>query len=251
MLAPYFRRKDILLLLRQNEVMTVFDLARALKVSISTARRDINLLLAEGSIERLKGGAYRARQNMPIVDPEVEPEAPRADHQDTDAKTLIARNAASLVRDNEVIFVDSGSTLLKIPQFITASNVTLVVRSLGVLEMVPANSSISVLLLGGEYLPDLRAVNGPITDTQLSNMNFHRVFLGANAYSLKDNCAYVYDIREAYVKQLVKTRSKKVYFLAETSKCSRIDFYRAFSLDGCVLINELTRLEDLVDQDTN
>ena len=57
----------------------------------------------------------------------------------------------------------------------------------------------------------------------------------------------VYDIREAYVKQLVKKRSEKVYFLAETSKCSQVDFYRAFSLDGCVLINEYTSEEEIAD----
>ena len=247
MLAPYFRRKDILSLLQKNEVMTVSDLSKALNVSLSTARRDVNLMLVEGSVERLRGGAFRISRASPVIPPEMQPTAPQADHSDTDAKTRLAQKAARRGRDNEIIFVDSGSTLRRIPQFITAQNVTLVVRSLAVLETVPQNGSISVILLGGEYLPDLRAVNGPITDTQISNMYFNRVFLGANAYSLDENSAYVYDIREAYVKQLVKKRSEKVYFLAETSKCSQVDFYRAFSLDGCVLINEYTSEDEIAD----
>ena len=73
MLAPYFRRKDILSLLQKNEVMTVSDLSKALNVSLSTARRDVNLMLVEGSVERLRGGAFRISRASPVIPPEMQP----------------------------------------------------------------------------------------------------------------------------------------------------------------------------------
>lgn len=49
------RQKDILERLQQKEQMTTYELAESLKVSISTIRRDLNLLEEKNEIIRNYG----------------------------------------------------------------------------------------------------------------------------------------------------------------------------------------------------
>ncbi len=244
MLVPYFRRKSILSLLEQNEVMSVVDIAEALDISASTARRDINFLLAEGSIEKKRGGAFCIKSEVKSVN--IHPVAPTPDHAESGPKTTIAQKAAKLVSDGDIIFVDSGTTAGKMVQFITAKKVTVVTTSLGLIQRYLPTEGISCILLGGEYFFDLDSVNGPLTEAQISSMYFDKAFLGANAYSLEEACTYVYDIREAHIKQLVKSHSAKSFLLAENAKQSKIVFFKAFDLHNCTIINEDTSEADLL-----
>ncbi len=217
--------------------MTVTDIAEALDISVSTARRDINILLDDGAIEKIRGGAYciKAEPKQEVL----HPVAPLADHAESAQKTLIAQKAALTVNDGDIIFVDSGTTAGKMVQFITAKKVTVVTTSLDLIKKYLPEEGISCILLGGEYYHDLAAVNGPLTEKQISSMHFDKAYLGANAYSLEEGCTYVYDMREAHIKQLVKDRATKAYLLAETSKQSKISFFRSFELKNCILISEL------------
>ncbi len=244
MLVPYFRRKSILSLLEENEVMSVADIAEALEISASTARRDINFLLAEGSVEKKRGGAFCIKQQPQTTN--LHPIAPVVDHAESSAKTMIAQKAAKLVSDGDIIFVDSGTTAGKMVQFITAKKVTVVTTSLSLVQRYLPTEGISCILLGGEFFFDLYSVNGPLTEAQISSMHFDKAFLGANAYSLDEMCTYVYDIREAHIKQLVKTHSAKSFLLAENAKQSKIVFFKAFDLHDCTIINEDTDENELI-----
>lgn len=244
MQISYFRRKNILALLEDNEVMTVADIAQALNISISTARRDVNILLADGTIEKMRGGGYSVKAEHKNLN--LHPIAPTADHSENDQKTMIAQKAARTVRDGDIIFVDSGTTAGMMVQFITAKKVTIVTTSIGLLQKYLPEEGISCILLGGEYYHELQSVNGPIAEALISSMHFDKAYLGANAYSLENMCTYVYDIREAHIKQLVKNRAAKSYLLVETSKQSKVSFFKSFDLNDCTIINEHTEDKDLL-----
>ncbi len=244
MQISYFRRKNIIALLEDNEVMSVADIAQALDISISTARRDVNILLTDGTLEKMRGGGFRVKADQKNLN--IHPTAPTADHSENAQKTLIAQKAARTVKDGDIIFVDSGTTASMMVQFITAKKVTIVTTSIGLLQKYLPESGISCILLGGEYYFELDAVNGPIAEALISSMHFDKAYLGANAYSLENMCTYVYDIRESHIKQLVKNRSAKSYLLAETSKQSKVSFFKSFDLNDCVIINELTDDNDLL-----
>ncbi len=244
MLAPYFRRKSILTLLEQHEVMSVVHIAEALGVSVSTARRDINLMLEDGTIEKKRGGAFCIKAEPQNIS--RHPIALYEDHSESGPKTMIAQKAAKLVSDGDIIFIDSGTTTGKMVQFITAKNVTVVTTNLSMVQNYLPIEGITFILLGGEYVYDFNSVNGPLAETQISSMHFNKAFLGANAYSLEEQCTYVYDIREASIKQLVKNHSARCYLLAEHAKESRIVFFKSFDLFNCTIINEDTDESKLI-----
>lgn len=237
MLGSYLRKKNIIDLLRESEVLSVSDLAEKLDISISTARRDINILLEDGTVEKKRGGAYSLK-----VDPQKNTlsDFPETDHSESVTKTLIAQKAAKTVNDGDIIFVDCGTTTGLMVRYINAKNVTVVTPSITLPQKYIPKEGVTCIVLGGEYYPELFAMNGPITESQLSVMHFNKAYLGTNAYSIEKKKTYVFDVRQAYIKKLAKKQSEKTYLLAETAKKSKISFYESFDLSNCTIIDELT-----------
>ena len=108
MVGPYFRRKRILKLVEENEVLSVAEISERTGISISTARRDVNLMIADKEIIKMRGGALAINNSTSDL---PHPQAPVALHDDNGVKAQIAQKAASLVEDNDIIFVDSGTTV--------------------------------------------------------------------------------------------------------------------------------------------
>jgi len=241
MLAPYFRRKEIIDYIKKNDIASVSSIAEEFDISISTARRDINMLLEEGVIEKKRGGILCIKTSEPESDG---PHDLVFDHSENPAKLAIAQKAAKTVSDYDVIFIDIGTTVRLMIPYITAKNVTIVTPCILVPQKYFPRDGITCILLGGQYYPSHFAVKGPITESHLEVMYFDKAYLGANGYSIQNNCAYVYDISDAHIKDLVKKHSKKTYLLAESEKENEVDFYKAFDLDNCTVINEYTEISN-------
>ena len=106
------RQQRILQLLQENHEMSVEDLSKELEVSEITIRRDLQQFEDQGVIERFYGGArYLAgkikQENVDQI-------------QYNSMKKNIARRAAGLVRDHNMVFINSGSTAFLLLNFLDA-----------------------------------------------------------------------------------------------------------------------------------
>ena len=90
------RLNAILTILEKQDFATVEYLSEALHVSLPTIRRDLALLAQRKNIVRTRGGAMHinVQQSFPISYRRV---------TRTAMKTSVARKAAELVRENQVI----------------------------------------------------------------------------------------------------------------------------------------------------
>ena len=107
-MLPYERRQQILQMLDEKEFVTVEQIISGMEgVSESTVRRDLKAMADEGLLNLLRGGAAKVTEGSQdtIIHSRL--------ILNTDAKEKIARYAASLVRDGEVIYLDAGSTPLR------------------------------------------------------------------------------------------------------------------------------------------
>ena len=104
---PRARREKILELLRDSESgrLTVEDLARVLKASSETIRRDLTQLSSENLISKFHGGA-----SLPQPSGEGPFRTRMADS--LRQKRAIARVAAGLFRPGDTLLVDTGSTTI-------------------------------------------------------------------------------------------------------------------------------------------
>ena len=97
-----------------------------LGASESTIRRDITTLANDNRVIRVHGGAMSVVSGGGMEDSEVS--ARRI--QNSDEKIKIAKYAASLINDGDLVYIDAGTTTEYMIEYITAKDVTFVQTSL-------------------------------------------------------------------------------------------------------------------------
>ncbi|WP_410512695.1 DeoR/GlpR family DNA-binding transcription regulator [Paenibacillus sp. BR2-3] len=230
-MIPYVRRKQILEEVEKKEIVYLEELAQTMEnTSLSTIRRDLRTLAEEGQIELLRGGGVRIKEDAyetPIETKKM---------LNIEKKDQIARFAASLVNDGDVIYIDSGTTVFEMIKYLKHKNIKVITSNTKVIAELD-DAVFSCIVLGGEITKSIASIAGPITETMLGSMFFDKAFLGASGYSLKSGIN-THDLKESKKKEIVKNNSADTYVLADSSKADRINFCRAFGLEECIIITD-------------
>ncbi|MGB2978403.1 MAG: DeoR/GlpR family DNA-binding transcription regulator [Propionicimonas sp.] len=230
-MIPFQRRERILEILNTSEeVVFIDELVSAVGVSASTVRRDVNALVEEGEVVALRGGAVKINDRVSEL-----PATAKA-LINKDAKRTIAAEAAKLVQDGDVIYVDSGTTTLQLLPYLKSVRVKIVTSNTSVLGMPEATLG-RIILLGGDYLPDLGSIVGPMTERELADLYFDSAFIGANGCSRESGIS-TFDMREATKKRLAHERSRESYVLLDQTKFGKSAFCKALELDQSTIITD-------------
>jgi len=110
---------DILNVLKTKHKASVEEIAYSLKISKQTIRRSLIVMEDEGIIKRYYGGAEL------ITDGEDYPLIVKYG-VNNEIKNKLARYAASLIKDNMVVYFDGGSTVSYMIKYISAKNILVV-----------------------------------------------------------------------------------------------------------------------------
>ena len=105
------RMDEIMKILKKNHYVTVDYLVKEIKYSPASIRRDLTLLQKQGLITRSYGG-------VTYKDANISPFRFRQ-HSMKTAKNAIAKKAASLVKNGDVVFLDASSTTQYMCRFLT------------------------------------------------------------------------------------------------------------------------------------
>jgi DeoR/GlpR family transcriptional regulator of sugar metabolism len=168
------RQSEIVRRLRSEGTVAVTDLARALGVTSSTIRRDLARLDDRGSVHRVHGGAARrddADDDLPFS------VVLAADAPEKDA---VAARAAELVRDDEVVLLDIGTTAMSLARHRRGRRATVATSSLAVFDVLRDDTAVDLLLLGGMVRRAYRSMVGVLTEDALSQVRADRAFLGTS-----------------------------------------------------------------------
>lgn len=230
-MVPHLRQEQIMKYFDGKDVVFMKELADALGISLSTIRRDIQILEKDGLLVTMRGGAVRANRDdydAPVTTKKM---------VNIQAKEVIAQKAAALVQEGDHIYIDSGTTTVMMMKYLAGKKITVVTSSTQLLEHIPVKN-VSCILLGGEVQEDRQSVIGTLTEKMIQTMYFDKAFIGANGY-VPDEGIYTYDPREARKKEIVKENSQEVYMLLDTSKKGKRAFSKVCDFDECILITEL------------
>jgi len=118
-----YRHKKILEMLYQRQSVSADELAAEFGVSKITIRRDLDALAGEKYLERTRGGA------VTVSGLRLEEFFDEKDHSAKREKALIGRYVASLVAENETVFVNAGSTTLEVVRHLQGKNVRVVTNN--------------------------------------------------------------------------------------------------------------------------
>lgn len=237
-MVPELRQEAILASVRSRDISYIKDLAEELNISLSTIRRDIAALEEAGTVITMRGGAVKpviAEEPAPAAVTEEAPVVKKRLIRSAE-KDLIAKKAAALVSDGDVIYIDSGTTCSCMFQYLSSKDIIIVTSNYEVLDFMPMQKA-KVIMLGGEISNDLHSINGPLTEKSIADMHFNKAFIGANGY-IPDGGVFTHTEREARKKVLVKEHSDKNYLLMDTSKKNQYAFQKLFNVRDVELITE-------------
>ena len=136
------RRERIVLMVNTRGRVRIGELAREVAASEPTVRKDLALLERAGLLRRTHGGA------LALKPPAERPFADRLG-RDAEAKTAIARVCVDLVADGDSIYLDSGTTTLRIAELLTARHVNALTNGIAVAAALAEKPTVRHTLVGG------------------------------------------------------------------------------------------------------
>lgn len=232
------RFEYILKELSKKSAVEVTLLAKSLKASESTIRRDINELDEKKLLKKVFGGATRINSTVNTMDADIlvrQTEHPKE-------KDEIAKYAAGLINENDFVFIDAGSTTEHMISYIDTNlceHVSFVTNGITQAVML-SKKGFRVLVTGGTLKASTEALVGDSTMEFLDNCNFTKAFLGVNGIDAERGFTTP-GMDEAKVKSKVIKRSYLAYILADSCKFGNVSSVTFGSLDsGCIITDKLT-----------
>lgn len=221
-------------LLNEKRTATVQELCEALDASESTIRRDLNELDRLGRVNKVHGGATLPDSQFLADEPTMAAKEALAVAE----KRSIALAAAALIKAEDFIFLDAGSTTLALARALSGEALKASYVTNGVAHArLLVQKGCRVFLPGGMLRPETEAIIGATTLQSIQQYNFTKAFMGANGVAL-DAGFTTPDPEEAAVKAAAVRRAREAWFLVDDSKFARV--YPAVVTDlhgGAILTN--------------
>jgi DeoR/GlpR family transcriptional regulator of sugar metabolism len=222
------RRLAILEYLRRDGKVLASELSRSLGVSLDTVRRDLRELDEEGLIQRVHGGAL-PRSRTPLGYSARERVAP-------EAKEAIARAAARLIKDGQVVILDSGTTAALVARHLSPSlRATVITTGPLVAAALAEHPTVEVAMVGGVVDKEALSVVGGEAVESLRRIRADVCLLGV-ACLHPDFGVSVPVLEEAAVKRAMVSVSAEVVALASAEKLGTVAHY------SVATVAELTHL---------
>ena len=218
-MSSQIREKFILNTLDKYGEITVNKIVEQFNVSGMTARRDVAKLAQQGFLLRTHGGAIK---NDPLSN--MFSFSRRIDRY-KERKIAIGQRAAHVVRNNDTIYIDSGTTLIRMCQFLkNKTGLKIITNSLPAASELTNHSEIEVILIGGKIIPERRSIYGPVAVKQVAEYHVQKAFIGTDGVSLKKGLS-AYNNNEANVSKTITSSADQVFLLCDSSKIEKDSFY--------------------------
>jgi DeoR family transcriptional regulator of aga operon len=211
------RRRKILEIVDETGRITIGDVVKRLAVSAVTARGDLDVLSESGTMVRSHGGAVRRLEPTRDYPVDFKATLHRAEKQ------RIGAAAASLVKPNETIILDNGSTTAEVARHLKLMkphNVTVITNALNIATELCQEPGISLIMIGGILRQISRSFVGPHAELILRELHADRLFLAVDGFDL-ENGASTPDILEAQLNGLMMDVARETTIVADSSKLGR------------------------------
>ena len=217
-MSTELRHKQILDILDKHGSVSVRALTKELFVSEATVRRDLNELEKKGAIKRTFGGA------TPIIDTNRQVPLFIRESMDSDAKSEICRQAASLIKDSDSIFIDGSSTAQYLVKYISRfKDITVVTYSIKTAELMCQNH-IKTYCAGGLIMENSLVCTGQEAIEFAEKINLDICFLSCKGIDLDGNFSDTSE-EETAIRRAFLKRSRTRVFLMTNNKFGNTYFH--------------------------
>jgi len=235
------RRREIVTLARKDGRVAIGDLVRRFDVSPVTLRADLRQLADEGVLVRSYGGAMlaqEAQQDFPL-------NVKQSIHHPE--KVRIGRAAAQIIRPQQTVILDSGSTSAELARAIKKMKIeglTIITHALNIAQEFTDYPDASVIMLGGLMRHVSGSFVGPQAERTLHELHAHQFFLGVDGID-PDIGLFTPDLLEAQLNAAMIKAAQEVTVIADASKMGR----RSLSLIGSVQLVKRVITDDRITEE--
>jgi DeoR family transcriptional regulator, aga operon transcriptional repressor len=209
------RRRAILEILNRQGRVLVTELAGHFETSQVTIRKDLEVLHEHRHLHRTHGGALPARDGA-LEDPTLR-EKEQLHRKD---KLHIATAAARMVKEGQVVILDSGTTTTAIARALRdLRNLTIITNALNIAGEL-AGTTIDVILTGGTLRKNSFSLVGPIAEETLRHLSADLLFLGVDGFDVQHGLSTP-NLLESKVNRVMVEIAKRTVAVCDSSKFGR------------------------------
>lgn len=224
------RKQLIVELLNIEHKKSVADLCEQFNVSPATMRGDLRDLEAVGLLKRTHGGAISNKKMT------YEPTPIEKEIENIDKKQKIAQSAVQYIQDNDVIILDTGSTVYELAKLLSEKkDLTVITYDFKIANYLDANADATVIFLGGQLRRNFHCAIGPMAINAIKDLNADRAFLGANGLSVTKGLSTP-NLELASLKKEIINISDEVIVLCDSTKFDTTSFAKFAELEEVDLI---------------
>ncbi len=206
------RQEKILQYVNQRKRVYNAELCEKFDTSVVTIRNDLNELAKKDLLVKTFGGAIALEERLNMEIPYQ-----TKYKKNMESKRKIAQIAASLIEDNDVIILDSGSTTLEIAKSLGNRALTVITNDLQVGLIVATHPKVKLIIPGGTVMHPVYTLLGQDTVRFFERIEVNKLFLGIDALHFEDGITNR-TLDEVDLKRTMMRASKQVIGCADSSK---------------------------------
>lgn len=228
-LAHIDRQREILDQLLKEGSVKVVDISEKYGVRDETVRRDLKKLAKSSDIIQIVyGGACISNTGTSQSVKELAITAKRKEN--FEAKQIIAKKAASLIKDGDVVSLNSGSTVEYILDHIENKEIKIVTLNINVASKALLLPNVEVYMPGGRIRNRSGMIIGPDSIEFIKSFAIDKCFFGISAICIKRGIMHPVIDEVASNKALLAV-SNQNYIVADSSKINKTAFYNMVSFN--------------------
>jgi DeoR/GlpR family transcriptional regulator of sugar metabolism len=218
------RRSLLLDLIARQGFGSLDELVKALGVSESTVRRDLEVLDLAGSVKRTHGGAVYAGEvrTLPALEDRVKTAAAE--------KKAIGQTAAGLLEDGDTVLLDGGTTTLEVARALVGRPLQVVTNSLPIAQLLASSQQTDLILIGGYVYPRTGVALGPLAIATMQGIRVRYAILGAGGIVAEG--IYNSNLLLVETERQMMSCGQEVMIVADRSKFGRLALARLCGLDA-------------------
>ena len=135
-----------------------------------------------------------------------------------EAKRRIGALAASLIKDSDIVFINSGTTTTQVIRQIPSHVKTTIITNNLMAALEVGETDYELLLLGGTFQPRSNSVAGRFAISNLSQVYATKAFLGVDGVSLKHGYTVPSNAEAEVVHMMLERTQGEVYVVSDHSK---------------------------------
>jgi DeoR/GlpR family transcriptional regulator of sugar metabolism len=234
------RFEHILNKLRSAHQVSYEQVAKDLKVSEDTIRRDIDLLHKRGLLVKVRGGAIRPASNpLSFQDRES---------LFTEGKSIVALKAQQAIKNAKTIFMDGGTTMLELAANLPLdASFRVITNNVALVPILNNLPGVEIIVLGGSYNRLTKTNVGVLTCQQAGQYQADLYLMGICAIDSKAGVTAAV-LEDGEVKKAFIRSSLKTVVLSNVEKLETTDFFRVCAVsDIDTLVTDLPSDHQLLD----